>query len=85
MLEDTILTNMEAPPFYTIWGFLAHQSIPVAFRELLTERRQQIYLSFRIKSGLRPLISEVTSHKEELEAVQVGFILIQREYRWGDS
>jgi hypothetical protein len=32
-----------------------------------------------------PLISEVTAHKEELEAVQAGFILIQREYRYGDS
>ncbi len=83
MVEDPMLTNMEALPFYTIWGFLAHQSIPVVFRELLTERRQQICLSFRIKSGLRPLISEVTAHKEELETVQVGFILIQKE--WGDS
>ncbi len=32
------MAMLEDPPFYTIWGFLAHQSIPVAFMEQLTER-----------------------------------------------
>ncbi len=74
MLEDL---NKKAPILHYVRIF-GPSVYSCSFQGATNWEKKSDFFSFRIKSGLRPLISEVTAHKEELESVQVSFILIQR-------